>query len=201
MANLVGLGSTFSASAKVRGGRASGEVSGEHGSHEGTEDELGTTEGGEREPEEEDKLESEVEGEPVDNANKALDNGEEREDNPVGEPLSVIGGVRGEESVEGVVARDDEPGNVGQQLTAQVEDDQEEIQGAQADGSVSLGETGGLLEVGDGRVLGELSVKSANILLHTILRGRHDDSCKKITSQMGNCEDTVVGFEKKICGC
>lgn len=38
---------------------------------------------GEREPQEEDKLEDKVEGEPVDNVDEALNDGEEREDDPV----------------------------------------------------------------------------------------------------------------------
>lgn len=38
---------------------------------------------GERQPQEEDKLEDEVEGEPVDNVEEALNHGEEGEDDPV----------------------------------------------------------------------------------------------------------------------
>jgi len=40
-------------------------------------------EGREREPEEEDKLEDVVEGEPVDDLNEALNHSEKREDDPV----------------------------------------------------------------------------------------------------------------------
>lgn len=40
-------------------------------------------EGREREPEEEDELEDEVKGEPVDNLNEALDHGKERENDPI----------------------------------------------------------------------------------------------------------------------
>lgn len=40
-------------------------------------------EDGQRQPQEEDKLEDEVEGEPVDNVDEALQNGEEGEDDPV----------------------------------------------------------------------------------------------------------------------
>lgn len=40
-------------------------------------------EGGQRQPQEENKLENKVEGEPVDNIEKALNDGEEGENNPV----------------------------------------------------------------------------------------------------------------------
>jgi hypothetical protein len=40
-------------------------------------------EGGECQPQEEDELEDKVEGEPVDNADEALNDGEESEDDPV----------------------------------------------------------------------------------------------------------------------
>lgn len=93
----IGLG------AKAAGGRARLlEVATEGRDDERTEDELGTTkdmsdykelvpkdksinlpEGREREPQKENKLEGIVEGEPVNNADKALKNGEERENNPV----------------------------------------------------------------------------------------------------------------------
>lgn len=40
-------------------------------------------EGGEREPQKEEKLEDEVEGEPVDDLDEALNHGEERENDPI----------------------------------------------------------------------------------------------------------------------
>lgn len=40
-------------------------------------------ESGKSQPQQEDELEDEVKGEPVDNAEEALDNGEESENNPV----------------------------------------------------------------------------------------------------------------------
>jgi len=40
-------------------------------------------EGGQREPEKEDKLEGKVKGEPVDNVHEVLEHGEERIDDPV----------------------------------------------------------------------------------------------------------------------
>lgn len=55
-----------------------------------------------------------------------------------------------------VVARDDEAGDVGQELAAEVEDDEEEVQGDKTNDGVDLGDRGLLLEVVESRVLGEL---------------------------------------------
>lgn len=117
------------------------------------------------------------------------------------QPLRVVGGARGEESRQRVVARDDEASEVGEELAAEVEDDEEEVQGGEADGGVGLGDTGLLLKVVEGGVLGELQrrgqyadrvspdgmrcggdgiccayllVEGAEVLLRLILGGRHD---------------------------
>lgn len=141
----------------------------------------------EREPEEEDELEDVVEGEPVDNLDEALKHGEEGENDPIlknelaatrdqcatgsiqessasrvkeatySQPLSVILLVGSEESGQGVVAGNDETSKVGQELAAQVEDDEEKVESANADGGVGLGDARRLLEVVKGGVLGELS--------------------------------------------
>ena len=55
-----------------------------------------------------------------------------------------------------IVSGDRKAGQVGQELTAEVKEDQEQVERSQADGSVRLGDTGGPLQVGDGRVLGQL---------------------------------------------
>lgn len=62
----------------------------------------------------------------------------------------------GEQSLQRVVARDDEAGDVGQELAAEVEDDEEEVQGDKTNDGVDLGDRGLLLEVVESRVLGEL---------------------------------------------
>lgn len=104
---LLVLGESFGLRAQVGGSRARlAKVSAEHGLHEGSEDDLSAagksrqfagsggkkeTVRGERnipehrqsEPQEENKLEGVVEGEPVDNTKNALEDSEEREDNPV----------------------------------------------------------------------------------------------------------------------
>lgn len=72
------------------------------------------------------------------------------------QPLRVVGLAGGEESLEGVVARDDEASQVGQELTAQVEDDEEEVKDDEADNRVGLGDGGAPLEVAQGGVLAKL---------------------------------------------
>ena len=122
-------------------------------------------EGGQPQPQEKDKLEGVVEGEPVDDADQALDDGEEGEDDPVRKPLRVIVLGGAEERLEGVVAGDDEAGDVGQELAAQVEDDEEEVERGQADDTVRLGDAGLLLEVDESGVPGELETDRVNIAM------------------------------------
>jgi hypothetical protein len=49
-----------------------------------------------------------------------------------GQPLGVIGLASAEEGLEGVVGRDDEAGGVDEELSSDVEEDQEEVQGTEA---------------------------------------------------------------------
>jgi hypothetical protein len=155
------------------GGAGSVEVAAQSRSQERAEDDLGTLEGGKGQPQEENKLESVVEGEPVDNADEALNDSEERKDNPVGKPLSVVRLVGTEESGKGEVSREDEARNVGQELAAEVEDDQKEVERAQAEHAIGLGDRGLLLEVVEHRVLGELFIDLRNKVLDAVLRRRH----------------------------
>ena len=62
----------------------------------------------------------------------------------------------GEESTKRVVARDDETSQVGQKLASEVENNEEEVESAETDGGIGLGNTSLLLEVVEGGVLGEL---------------------------------------------
>jgi len=165
----VGLG------AQTAGSRASTtlEVTAESRGKERAEDDVGATEGGQREPQEEDKLESEVKGEPVNDADKALNHGEEGEDDPVGQPLRVVGLGRGEEGTERIVGGNGETSEVGQELATEVEDDKEKVEGDEADDSIGLGNRGRLLEVVQSGVFGKLLVELTDILVHTVLRRRH----------------------------
>lgn len=76
------------------------------------------------------------------------------------QPLGIVLLAGGEQGVEGVVAGNDEAGEVGQELTTQVEDDKEEVEGSNADDGVGLGNVGRLLDVVQGGVLGQLSQTS-----------------------------------------
>lgn len=64
-----------------------------------------------------------------------------------GQPLCIIRLALGEKGLEGVVARDDEAGDVGQELATEVEDDQEEVKAGQAHDGIGLGNRDALLKV------------------------------------------------------
>jgi hypothetical protein len=70
--------------------------------------------------------------------------------------LSVILGVGGEEGLEGVVAGNEETGEVSEELASDVEEDEEEVNSDQAEDGVDLGDVGLALKVVEDRVLGEL---------------------------------------------
>ena len=113
----------------------------------------------ELEPEDEDGLERKVPGEVVedDAEGEGLEEVEEAEDDPVGEPLDVIGmarrleGLDGEEGGEGPA---DEVGD-GRREGVDAVEDGEEKDGTEE--SVALGHLSALLERVQSRVLGELA--------------------------------------------
>jgi hypothetical protein len=70
--------------------------------------------------------------------------------------LRVIVLGRCEQGLQREVARDDKAGEVGQELTAEVEDDEEQVQSTEAQGGVRLGDSSALLEVVKHGVLGQL---------------------------------------------
>jgi len=82
-----------------------------------------------------------------------------------GQPLGVIGLASAEEGLKGVVGRDDEAGGVDKELSSNVEEDQEEVQGAEAEDDVDLGHIGLLLELLQLRVLGQLLVELGQVEL------------------------------------
>jgi len=148
------------------------EVSAKSGLKERSEDDLGTTESGKCQPQQEHKLEGEVEGEPVDDVDQALNHGEESENDPVSEPLGIVILLGGEEGIQGVVSGDDEAGEVGQELASEVEDNEEEVESGEPNGGVDLGDRGLLLKVVEGGILRKLTVELVDITLNTIL-SRH----------------------------
>jgi len=163
----VGLG------AQVGGRRAGArEVAGEDRLDEGAEDELGSTGLRKGQPQREDELEGVVEWEPVHGVDGRFKDGQEGEDNPVGQPLGVIRLARTEKGIERVVAWDDEAGEVGQEGAGNVEEDEEEVEADEAKEGVDLWHRGLLLEVVEHWVLGQLFVDQRNVLLGLILE-RH----------------------------
>ena len=72
------------------------------------------------------------------------------------EPLGIIMLAGGKERIERVVSGEDESSEVGKELAAEVEDDQEEVESNEANDGIGLGHAGGLLDVDEGRVLGQL---------------------------------------------
>jgi len=167
--HLLGLASLGT---EARGGRGTVEVLGQHGGEEGVEDNLSTAESGQSEPKQENELKGEVEGEPIDNVDKALSNGEEGKDDPVGQPLGVILLACSEQSVQGIVSRNDEASDVGEKLAAEVENNEEKVEGSDSDDGVRLGNIGRLLDVIKGGVLGQLTIELADVVLDAIL-SRH----------------------------
>ena len=72
------------------------------------------------------------------------------------QPLGVVILGVSEEGSERVVAGDNEASEVGEELATEVEDDEEEVKGNDTNDGIGLGDTGLLLEVVQGGVLGEL---------------------------------------------
>jgi hypothetical protein len=68
------------------------------------------------------------------------------------QPLSVIGCAGREKRLHRVVPGNDKAGKVCEKLPAEVEHDQEEIEGNEADEGIGLGNAGLLLEVVQGGV-------------------------------------------------
>jgi len=144
-------------------------VAGEDGLEERSEDDLSTIGLGKGHPEDSDELEGVVEGEPVDSIHSRLEDSQECIDNPVCEPLSIVDGARREQSVQGVVCRDDKAESVDKELSSDVEEDEEEVQGADTEDDVDLGYAGLALEVVEKLVLSELLIELGDVLLGAIL--------------------------------
>lgn len=82
-----------------------------------------------------------------------------------GQPLGVIGLAGAEEGLERVVGRDDEAGGVDEELSSNVEEDQEEVQGTEAEDDIDLGHIGPLLKLLQLRVLGQLLIELGQVEL------------------------------------
>lgn len=75
-------------------------------------------------------------------------------------PLRVVGFAGTEQSGQGVVTGNDEASQVGQQLTAEVENNKKEIEGGNANDSVDLRNRSLLLEVGEDGVFAQLRMRN-----------------------------------------
>jgi len=167
-------GSSIGLGAEVGGCRAVGEVAGKDGLDGRAEDDLSTASLGKSHPGDKDELEGVVEGEPVNGVDRALENGQERVNYPVRQPLSIIASAGAEQRIERVVGWQDEAGNVDQELAGNVEEDEEEIESSKAKDGIDLGNRGLLLKILEHRILGQLLIELRNMLLSFILY-RHVD--------------------------
>jgi hypothetical protein len=70
--------------------------------------------------------------------------------------LGIIGLAGAEECVKGIVSGNDETGKVDKEIAANVEEDEKEVEADKTKEGVDLGHAGLLLEVVEGRILGEL---------------------------------------------
>lgn len=136
---------------------------------EGAEDAVvdgdSAVEGGDHEPEEEDGLEEEVEGEPVqEDIGEGLDDRNESVHGPVGQPLLVILLLGGLEGLEGTVGGVDEAEEVGEELAGKVEEDHQEDEGSGTEGQVGLGNTSGSLKLDQLGDLVQLLVELSDVV-------------------------------------
>jgi len=134
---------------------------------------LSTTSLGESKPEDEDELECVVEWEPVDSIDGTFEDSEESEHNPVCKPLGVVTLPYAEESLEGIVTRNDESSQVGQQLPCDIEEDEKEVECDKPEKSIDLGEAGLFLEIVQNLIFRKLLINGSNVVLGLILKTRH----------------------------
>lgn len=72
------------------------------------------------------------------------------------EPLGIIGLASGKESFEGIISGDNKTSKVGEDLSSEVEEDKEKVDGDYSKNGVNLGDRGLLLEVVENLVLRKL---------------------------------------------
>jgi len=164
--DLLGLGGL---SLEVGRGASLGEVLGENGLHEGSVDDLSTAGLGKSHPQNKDKLEGVVKGEPVDGVDSALKDSQERIDHPVRQPLSIIGTPSRKQCMKGIVGRKDKADGIDEELGGNVEEDQEEIHGTKAKDDIDLLDTGLLLEFIERAIFTELLIELGDMVLGAIL--------------------------------
>lgn len=87
--------------------------------------------------------------------------------------MGIVGLAGGKKRLERVVAGDHETSDVGQKLTAKVENDKEEVKRDETDDGVSLGDGGALLEVVKSGVLGQLEWRKFSVKIASEVGYRH----------------------------
>ena len=92
--------------------------------------------------------------EPVDGIDNVLKHIEERIDDPVCQPLSIIDLACAEQSVQGVVARYDEACEVYKEPSTDVEENEEEVDSDEAEEGINLRDACLLLEIVERRIFG-----------------------------------------------
>jgi len=142
--------------------------------NEGTEDDLGTAGLRERHPKDENELEGVVEGEPVHSIDHAFNDGQECVDDPISQPLGIIGLAGTEQSFQGVVSRNYEAGKVGEKCACDVEEDEEEVEGEEAQDDVDFRYACLLLKIVEHGVLAQFFIERANVMVGFVLKARHD---------------------------
>lgn len=177
------LRSLLSLSPEVGGGGTAGEMTSEDGLEERREDKLGAASLGKSHPQDEDKLKEIVEWEPVSSANSTLDDGEESEHNPVGQPLGIVNSSTGKERLDGVVSGDDKSGSVDKEFSGNIEKHEEEVDTNNSEEGVDFGDGGLTLEVVKNGVFGELLINLSNLMLGTVLE-RHLDGSGSLSLAM-----------------
>ena len=83
--------------------------------------------------------------------------------------MSIIGFACAEQSLERIIARDDESGEVDEELSSNVEEDEEEIDGGDAEESVHLRDGGLLLKIVQRRVFGKLRRSNVSMSKNQVL--------------------------------
>jgi len=169
----VGLRRLVCLGTEVRGGRAGGlKIAGKDRLDQRSENDLSATSLRKSHPQNENELEGVVEWEPVDGIDGALNDGQKGIHHPVRQPLSVICCLGAEQSFQGVVPRNKEACEIGEEGASDVEEDEEEVDSEKAEEGVDLGNGGLLLEIVEDRVLGELLIDLGDMILGFVLE-RH----------------------------
>lgn len=83
--------------------------------------------------------------------------------------MSIISLACAEQSIERIIAWDDETGEVDEEFSSNVEEDEEEINGGDAEESIHLGNGCLLLKVIERRVFGKLHENNVSISKNQVL--------------------------------